>query len=166
MRRTALFSIVAAVGLSVALGVLAGGHEQKPSPVDKKIMLVPGGEPWTPTELMVLEKDRVTLTATGKVCFSAGDPKSCQGPEGWGRSQYVADWPDNANACDDPYPQFNHAMLIGKVGDDVFPVGASKVFTNREGPLELGINDCSFTGPFHNTGQYSVIIRVERGPQK
>ncbi len=57
-------------------------------------------------------------------------------------------------------------MLIGKVGDDVFSVGASEVFTNREGPLELGINDCTFAGPFHNTGQYSVVIQVLRAPQK
>jgi len=161
-----LFSVVMALALAGVFSVLVGGQTPRPGPVDKRIVAVPGNQPWTPTELLLLEKDKVTLTATGKVCFSAGDPQSCQGPEGWGRSQYAADWPFDANFCDDPHPQFNHAMLIGKVGDEVFPVGASEVFVGRSGPLELGINDCTFSGEYHNTGAYSVIIRVDRGPQK
>ncbi len=30
------------------------------------------------------------------------------------------------------------------------------------GLLFLGINDCTFTGDFYNTGQFSVVIKIER----
>jgi len=33
----------------------------------------------------------------------------------------------------------------------------------KAGLLYLGINDCTFTGDFYNTGQFSVVITIERG---
>ena len=44
----------------------------------------------------------------------------------------------------------------------MFFAGKNKVFAGKEGYLVLGINDCSFTGDFHNTGEFSVIVKIER----
>ena len=62
----------------------------------------------------------------------------------------------------DPLPAANHAALIGNVGSDVVYVGAKLMFWGADGFLYLGINDCSFTGPFSNTGQFGAVIKVER----
>jgi hypothetical protein len=151
--------------LAASVAMLGLAQEPKSGPVEKRIVLIPGTKAWVPTGIMLREVDKVTLTAAGKVCFSSGNAQSCPGPSGWPRANYQADWPDDANACDDPLGNANHAMVLARVGNDVFPAGASRTFTGKAGPLALGINDCSFTGAadaLFNTGEYSVVLRVER----
>jgi hypothetical protein len=130
--------------------------------VEQKAVTVPGNQAWTNTGLTLQPQDRVTVTATGQVCFSGGMAGSCIGPDGWDVNHFQADWPDDYGWAFDPIPEANHAALIGGVGDDLFFVGTSSLFWNKSGPLYLGINDCSFTGDFFNTGQFNAVVKVER----
>ena len=144
--------------------VLYGAGPQKPlkpPKVEKKVVVVQGNQAWKNTGLTVRPQDRVTITASGQVCFSSGDRDSCVGPNGYQREHYQQGWPGNWNQCDDPLQSANHAALLADIGNPFF-VGSRKVFSGKNGHLYLGINDCSLTGPFHNTGQFSVIIKIER----
>ncbi len=65
-------------------------------------------------------------------------------------------------------PTVNHAALIANVGHPDFLVGRRLTFSGKEGTLYIGINDCTFKGEYSNTGEFSVVIVVERGvvPQR
>jgi hypothetical protein len=130
--------------------------------VEQKTVSVPGNQPWTGTGLTLQPQDRVTVTAKGNVFFSGGLSGSRTGPDGWNVETYEADWPDDYGWGFDPLPKENHAALIGKVGEAVFIIGEKKIFWHNLGDLYLGINDCSFTDDFHNTGQFNATITVER----
>ncbi|MFW5831499.1 MAG: hypothetical protein ACOCVA_04560 [Prolixibacteraceae bacterium] len=102
------------------------------------------------------------------MCFSGDDPDSCVDPEGWPRKHYWQDWPGDWGYCDDPAGeeykgQEGHAGLIAKVGSDIFFVGKGITIGGKKGALSMGINDCTFTGDYSNTGQFSVVIKVTRG---
>jgi hypothetical protein len=141
--------------------------------VDQVIVVMPGNTPWKNTGLVLQPNDRVEFTATGQVCFNQYDkPESCVGPKG-----YAPDHPDPANAylndylltdsdyCDDPMVKCAHACLIAKDRNGMFYVGSNLTVNGRNGPIEIGINDCSFanTGQYENSGQFSVVIKVTRG---
>jgi hypothetical protein len=121
-----------------------------------------GSQNLTATGFTLNEKDRVTVKATGYVYFSSGKAQSKTGPEGWGRSGYAVDWPEDANACDDPLMDENHAALIAEVDGEVFMIGKETSFSGKAGLFFLGINDCTFTGDLYNSGQFSVVIKIER----
>ncbi len=145
--------------------VLIAAQEKKPSPpkIEKKMVRVPGNQAWTDTGLTLRPQDRVTITATGQVCFSSGNADSCVGPGGWNRQNYNQDWPNDYLQCDDPLMQVNHAALLGGVENDNFFIGSSITFGGKRGRLYLGINDCSLTGECYNTGEFTAVIKVERG---
>jgi hypothetical protein len=133
-----------------------------PPKVEQKIMLVPGNKDFTKTGLTIGPGDRVTITATGKVYFCDGAAASEAGPDGWPRATFSNTWVDDYNFCADPIETVGHAALIADVNNDRFAIGAKKTFSGKNGLLYLGINDCSLTGQFYNTGQFSVVIKVER----
>jgi hypothetical protein len=137
--------------------------EIKAQEVEEKIVVVKGTDDWKNTRIRLYPKDKVTIRATGKVCF---DLATCNGStvdaDGWDWNNYPADWPDNFGYCFDPLRQVNHAALIGNVGSDDFFVGKNAAFTGKDGFLYLGINDCSLTGGPANSGQYEVFIKVTR----
>ena len=130
-------------------------------------MTVKGNQAWTNTGLRVRSQDRVTLTATGQVCFNE-HAESCVGPNGYQDEHgiYSEGWPGDYLKCDDPLPEENHASLIVDIGSSMFFAGSSKFFTGKDGFLYLGINDCTFTGVFPNRGEFTVTIKIERNPQK
>jgi hypothetical protein len=130
--------------------------------IEQKTVSVPGNQAWTSTGLTLRPQDRVSVTATGQVCFSGGLQGSCIGPEGWAVDRFQADWPDDYGWAFDPLPEANHAALIGGVGDDLFFIGSNSQFWNKSGPLYLGINDASLAGDFYNTGQFNATVKVER----
>ena len=131
--------------------------------VEQKTVPVPGNRDWTDTGLTLKPQDRVTVTATGQVCFNnTYSDDAWTGPEGWPRATYQADWPGDYLQCDDPYEEFNHAALIGGVGDDVFLVAGQHLFWGKSGSLYLGVNDCSSSGACANSGQFSAVVKVER----
>jgi hypothetical protein len=144
--------------------VLIAAQEKKPRPpqVEQKVVVVLGDQAWTDTGLTLKPQDRVTITASGKVCFSGNHPESCVGPEGWNRQDYERDWPGDYYHCNDPLPSVNHAALIGGIENNNFFVGKNLTFHGKRGQLFLGINDCSLTGEHSNTGEFSAVIKVER----
>ena len=100
---------------------------------EPKIMLIPGNKDMTPTGFTVHEKDQVTIKASGYIYFSDGKAQSKVDPDGWARSNYVDDWGDNANFCDDPLMEENHAALIADVDGEKFPVGKEATLGERPG---------------------------------
>jgi hypothetical protein len=160
-RLIGILTLVLIAGLIIAW---SSGRQDKPQrpKEEEKVLLVPGNQNLTATGFTLHDKDRVTLKAAGNVYFSNGHALSKVDPEGWGRSNYAADWPDDANFCDDPLTDENHAALTAEVGGELFPVGKEATFLGKAGLFYLGINDCTFTGEFYNTGQFSVIVKIER----
>ena len=161
MKIIRIFLIIVLVGVLVA----AATQEKKPPPakIIKKEVTVEGNKTWVNTGLAVKSRDRVTITATGQVCFSSGDPDSGVNPDGYQDEHgiYKEGWPGDYTQCDDPLPNENHASLLADIGQ-MFFVGKQKAFTGKEGFLYLGINDCSLTGDFYNTGAFKVLIKIER----
>jgi len=151
------------LGLVLMSGFAAAAGGVNPAEVEKRVVVIPGNQAWTNAGVRLRPQDRVTITATGTVCFSEGDAQSGVDPRGWTVATYCDDWPGDFLQCDDPLPTANHASLIGNVGSDVVYVGTRLVFWGVDGFLYLGINDCSFTGSFYNTGQFEAVITVERG---
>jgi len=137
-------------------------EKKPPKPDEEKRMVIPGNEDWVNTQVKVKPKDKLVIFAEGEVCFSSGDKDSCVGPEGWNRETYNGNWPNDYYQCDDPMMELNHAALLGNIGSDDFLVGKENSFTGKEGTLYLGINDCSFSGEYHNTGEFTVKILVYR----
>jgi len=155
--------LIAALAFSVNISSYAQERPVRPK-VEKKVVVVKGNKAWTNTGLRIGSKDRVTITASGQVCFSGQYQGACVGPNGW-PGNYEADWPDDYGYCFDPFPNINHAALIANIGNENFFVGRTKAFSRKEGFLYLGINDCSFTGECSNSGEFSAVIKIERGPK-
>ena len=155
---------IAFILVMVSLVLIAAQDKKKPKPpqVEQKVIVVPGNQAWTDTGLTLRPQDRVTITASGKVCFSSDHSDSCVGPEGWNRQNYQSDWPNDYYQCNDPLPSINHAALIGGIENNNFFVGKNITFHGKRGQLFLGINDCSFTGDCYNTGEFSAVIKGER----
>lgn len=141
--------------------------------IDQIIVVIPGNIPWKSTGLVVKPGDIIEFRATGTVCFNQYDqPYSCVCPKG-----YAPDHPDPAQAyindylgtdmayCESVREDWPHSSLIARDRNGIFQVGSDRTVTGRNGPLEIGINECSFsgTGQYDNSGQFSVVIKVTRG---
>lgn len=168
--------IILLVVLILFIGVPTLADEakkKKPPPplkpqIDQVIVKLPGNQPWKATGIVLRESDRVEFKATGHVCFSGTDPDSCVPPAGYVREHYWQDWPGDWGFCDDPmggeYSGWEgHAGLLAKDDYGMYFVGSDRTMTGRKGPLSIGINDCTFTGDYYNTGALSVVIKVTRG---
>ena len=116
-----------------------------------RIFLIGESPGWIDTGLEVRPQDHLTVRAGAQVCFSASDPRSCVRGGGWAREDYATEWPESAAACDDPFPELNHAAVVARVGDEVFEVGRSTLVEGKEGRLELTVNDCSLAAPLEAT---------------
>ena len=136
--------------------------------IDQVVIAIPGNVPWKSTGIVLQPNDKVEFKATGQVCFSGDEPDACVGPQGHPRKYYYQDFVDDFSYCEDPVgEEFSgpegHAGLIAKVGSDIFFVGDGKTVGGKKGALSIGINDCTFTGTYSNSGQFSVVIKVTRG---
>ena len=129
--------------------------------LEKKSVVVRGNVAWTNTGVKLKPTDKVTVTATGSVCFN-NESESCVGPQGWPVNTYAQAWPGNWNYCDDALKLDNHAALIGEVGSNRFIIGNRQTFSGKDGVLYLGINDCTVSGEYGNTGEFTVVIQVKR----
>ncbi len=135
----------------------------KPPKKERRVVLVRGDQAWTNAGIRLRPQDRVTITATGKVCFSGNAPEACIDPVGWGVDDYPVAWEYDAQYCNDPEMGLNHAALLGEVAGDVFLVGKRSTFSGKDGALYLGVNDCTLRGgDLANSGEFSVVIVVER----
>ncbi len=157
----AMCVLLAAVLMFGALPALAGDIQH--GPTETKRIKVPGNKDWVNTGIKMIPGDSVVITATGKVYFNE-ETGAFTSPEGYKRSDYEAHYFDDFNQCGDPFEQWDHAALVGEVGNNVFYVGPRKVIAKKEGMLYLGINDCTLTGPkpLDNAGFFDVTITVSR----
>jgi hypothetical protein len=155
--------LIPPAALAVLVSVVAAQSVPQPK-IAQKTVAVPGNRDFTNTGYTIGPNDRVTISASGTVRFSAGADASAVGPNGWPRNTYANSWPDDYNACADPLeePAAGHAALIADVNGERFVIGTNRTFSGKDGLLYLGINDCSFTGGVHNTGQFSANVKVER----
>jgi len=130
--------------------------------VEEKIVVVKGTDDWKNTRIRLYPNDKVTIRATGEVCFST---EYCHGAtvdaDGWNWNTYPQDFAGDYSYCFDPMRQVNHAALIGNVGSDDFFIGKNANFTGKDGVLYLGINDCTLTENYPNSGQFEVFISVK-----
>jgi len=149
--------------IMVSLSLIAAQEKDKPKlpKIEQKVVRVPGNQAWTDTGLTLRPQDKVTITASGRVCFAGDIPDGCVGPDGWG-GNYQADWPGDYSYCFDPLRTVNHAALIAGIENNNFFVGQNLTFKGKSGKLYLGINDCTFTGDYYNTGEFSAVVKVER----
>ena len=159
--RVMLHTLILAMAAILAAPFAAAQHPRPPK-TERRIVRLRGNQAWLNTGIRLRPQDRVTIKATGKVCFSNGEKQSCVDPDGWSVQSYPTSWPDNWNYCDDPMTGVNHAALIANVGHPDFLVGRHLTFSGKDGTLYLGINDCSLKGMYSNTGELSVVIVVER----
>lgn len=123
---------------------------------------VPGNRDWIYTGIVLKSSDSVTITAKGRVCFHNGVINSCIGANGWPQESYSQIFFYDSIVSDDPLPEEGHAGLIARIGSDIFFVGSKKTFSKKNGPLFLGINDCTFTGNYFNTGRFYVSIEIKQ----
>lgn len=159
MRRSWVLIVVAGVALAV---VTLPAGAIKPPKREKKVVTVAGNRDWTATGLALKPGDRVQIEASGTVKFSNGENDSAVGPEGYDRGSYAANWPYDAAACEDPLPEAGHAALLADVNGERVAIGADGTIQGKEGLLYLGINDCTFTGEWSNTGSFRAIVTIER----
>lgn len=151
-----------AVSLLLVLTPAAALPKESPDPVNR-IFLVGDSAEWVETGLKVRPEDHLTIRAGSQVCFSGGREESCVRSSGWPRETYAGTWDGDAAACDDPFPEWNHAAVIAMIGEEPVLVGRQNTFAGREGLVRVAINDCSFDGEYHNEGQFSVVL-VEENP--
>jgi hypothetical protein len=157
-----ILAVLILTAILFALACPLGAQTVNPPKVEQKIMLVPGNKDFTKTGFTIGPGDRATIAAAGKVYFCDGAAASEVGPDGWSRTTFSNTWVDDYNFYADPIETVGHAALIADVNNERFLIGAKKTFSGKDGLLYLGISDCSFTGQFYNTGQFSVVIKVER----
>lgn len=162
--------LVVFIFLFIGLNDNLSAKKLKPGKVIKKIVTIPGNKAWTNTGIKVGPKDSITITASGFVSFSNGTSGSKVGPNGYPAPKkghpldyFIHDYSGDHAYCGTPYTQWRHAALIGEVGSSKFLVGTKKVLKGKNGFLYLGINDCSFTDQYYNTGSFKAIIKVIRG---
>lgn len=132
--------------------------------VETKMFVIKGDNAWLKTGFILKSTDKVEIKASGEIMFSNGENHSEVGPNGYGRQAYEIDFLlDDAAHCFDPMKQENHAALIGKDKQGMFVIGESRTVTGKNGPLLIGINDCSFKTQYYNTGKFYVNVKIIRG---
>jgi len=138
------------------------GSSQEDKRTETRIIRLPGSSDWTNTGVILQASDQVTISASGRICFSGNEKRSCVDADGWNVVNYPESWPEDAEYCCDPEADVNHAALIGNTGGSAFFIGRKLTFSGREGSLFVGINDCSLTGEhFPNRGTLKVLITIE-----
>ena len=111
-------------------------------------VVVDGTQMWTDAGVDVRAGDRVAVTAGGQVFHNEGNSI---GPEGF---------PNRPDLLT-PFPELNHAALIGRIGDsdDAFYLGTSQTITaETDGRLYLGVND---GGLENNRGSWDATVDIE-----
>lgn len=165
MMKSALITLMIAMVITVCVLMAQTvtppkAGQQIDQKAEQKVVVTPGDKDWTDSGFTLGSRDRVTIRASGRVYYD-DRPDSSVGPNGL-ESDYRTSRPDDAAACEDPLPKENHACLVGKINDERFKIGSSLTFSGKSGKLFLGINDCTVTGKFGNSGVFGVNVKVER----
>ena len=111
---------------------------------------VPAEVEWVDSGVTLEKGQRAVVTATGRVLTDpVRHPDERYTPQGA---------PQTGASPGDPVPNVNHAALLGRVGSQLFFIGAGPTtVSGMEGRLMLRVND---DGVADNVGKYRVIIRV------
>jgi hypothetical protein len=113
---------------------------------------------WTSTSISVATGDTLRFQATGTFQWDPSVSEPVVGPDG-------ASWiPTQVSRSQDfQLPGARMASLIGRVGNWVFPIGASHtVQTQVTGELYLGINERWVPGAWNdNQGALQITVQVE-----
>jgi hypothetical protein len=110
-------------------------------------LIVSARQAWTPTGIQVRRGEVVTFNTTGEIQLS-GDTNDVANAAGAKSQRY---------ATNAPLPRNFAGALIGRVGNQVFPIGnQASVTMPATGTLFLGINDDGFED---NVGEFRVEIR-------
>ena len=75
--------------------------------VEEKMVVIKGTDDWKNTKIRLYPNDKVTIKATGKVCFHAGIDSSCVDANGWDVNDYQNSWIDDWQECYDPIKTVN-----------------------------------------------------------
>ena len=111
-------------------------------------LAVDGTQQWTDAGVDVRAGDRIEVTASGEVFHNEDNSI---GPGGF---------PNRPDLLT-PFPELNHAALIGRIGESGsgFYLGASTTTTaEADGRLYLGIND---GGLENNRGSWDATVAAE-----
>ena len=143
----AVAALVTAAAVVLGVVLLTG---EPAAPPESAEVAVDGTLAWSDTGLDVGSGDRVSVVADGEIHHNEA---STTGPEGF---------PNRPDLLT-PYPELNHAALIGRIGEDgtALFVGRQATFTaERDGRLFLGVND---GGLENNSGSFTAAVTVEPG---
>lgn len=151
--------IVLTVALTV-LSCLLAAQTSTPPKWEQKVFVVPANRDWTDTGFVVKPADQVTVKASGRAYFNERSD-SIVGSNGFD-GDYKTLRPEDYAACADPLPKENHACLIAKINNDVFKLGSNITFSDKQGRLYLGINDCTLTGKLGNSGLFGANVKIAR----
>jgi hypothetical protein len=119
--------------------------------------LVDAQRDWQKTDITVTAGDRLDIAVTGgEWTYWRGHAMYSMG-EGVG---YICGETRNPDACVEILPMMPPDMLIGRIGDEIFPIGqGTEITAEQDGTLYLRINDGS-TGLYDNDGTLTVRILV------
>ncbi len=114
---------------------------------------------WQSTDIWVKPGNRVEITVIDGVWTHwEGTQQYNQGTGGG----YVCGQAMDPDNCVEPLPSYPAGGLIGRVGDEIFPVGMGTTWkSTKSGKLELRINDGD-VGLYDNDGELSVKIHLEK----
>ena len=120
-----------------------------PGPPKRYTVSVSARNPWTPTEVVVKEGQKVAFTVDKATIIMCGGVPNVNAD---GVNPYT---PDPRR----PVPDAKACALIGSIGKDVFRIGTNETAypAKTDGKLNLGINDSKFQG---NGGAFTVFIVV------
>ena len=160
-RRAITIGAAAFIVLGSAAGVLWMKGSQTPAstpldstPAAEYTVDVPADTAWTETDITFTEGQLARFTAIGEISDDATRPNQLFNSDGAARDPKQ----DVHNA--DPYLDFRHAALIGRVGESGAPffVGHGlRLDGTPPGRLYLGVNDSAFTD---NGGSFTVQVAI------
>jgi hypothetical protein len=130
-------------------GAPPAGQASTP-PATPGAITVPANQAWTNTAVGVLRGQRISFTARGTISIAANVSSGPDGnPAGTVRSGRY------------PIPGVSAGALIGRVGNQLFPIGSNteSIAMPTNGILMLGINDDTLGD---NSGSYSVSLGSDK----
>jgi hypothetical protein len=115
---------------------------------------------WTNTGIGIRVGDRVNFHATGRIVWDPNVPRESEvGPDG-------ASWTPKRTTAPTQFLLLNApiASLIGRIGDEVFPIGSDRVMSaGASGQLLLGINERQCPNCWNDkSGSLKITIKVEK----
>lgn len=153
LRRQMLLAVFGLALIAVALEPWANGNDgDGDGEADRVVVAVPATQEWVSTDVDLEAGDVLSITSDGEIRDDVNNnPDRRFTPEG--AADPAGEHPG------DPHQGFNHAALVGRIGDgEVVKIGADlRCRVTERGRLYLGINDGLLDD---NDGEYTATILV------